>query len=131
MKGSRLTAGDPEHNSREVKAVRLIALMPNEDQVGFLVDSLRNAGFDRKDMIISDLATAGDERRREPEEVADEVAFIKTERDQLWETSPFADGVEGLNATRGLLVAVECPKKSAPRVRQIMEQYGAAEIIQD
>ncbi|MCL6478400.1 MAG: hypothetical protein K6T65_08280 [Peptococcaceae bacterium] len=111
--------------------MRIIALMPDEDQVGFLVDSLRNAGFDRKDIIISDLAKAAEERLRNPEEAADEIAFIKTERDELWETAPFADGIEGLNAARGILVAVECPKKSASRVREIMEQSGAAKIMQD
>ena len=36
--------------------MRLIAVLPDVRQVGFLVDSLRNAGFDRKDLIISDLA---------------------------------------------------------------------------
>lgn len=111
--------------------MRLIALMPNQGQVGFLVDSLRNAGFDRKDMIVSDLAKAREERLRDPEEFASELAFIKTERDELWETAPFADGIEGLNASRGILVAVECPKHSASRVREIMEQNGAAKIIQD
>lgn len=111
--------------------MRLIALMPDEGQVGFLVDSLRNEGFDRKDMIISDLAEARDQRIRDPEEVADELAFIKTERDELWETAPFAGGVEGLGARRGILVAVECPKHAASRVRNIMEQNGASKIIQD
>ena len=111
--------------------MRMIALMPNQDQVGFLVDSLRNAGFDRKDLIVSDLAKAREERLRNPEEVADELAFIKTERDELWETAPFSDGIEGLNATRGILVAVECPKNSSARVREIMEQNGAAKIYQD
>ncbi|MFZ5642646.1 MAG: hypothetical protein ACOY46_03515 [Bacillota bacterium] len=111
--------------------MRLVALMPNEGQVGFLVDSLRNAGFNRKDLIISDLAKARDERIRDPEEYADEIAYIKTERDELWETAPFADGVKGLNATRGILVAVECPKHSASRVRDIMEQNGASKIYQD
>ncbi|MCL6611088.1 MAG: hypothetical protein K6T66_06065 [Peptococcaceae bacterium] len=111
--------------------MRLIALMTDEDRVGFLVDSLRNAGFDRKDMIISDLAEAGEEKNRDPGEAAGEMAFTKTERDGLWEASPFAGGIEGLNATRGILVALECPKHSASRVREIMEQNGAAKIIQD
>lgn len=111
--------------------MRLVALMPDTGQVGFLVDSLRNAGFDRKDLIISDLAKAGEERGRDPGEYADEIAYVKTERDELWETAPFADGIEGMNATRGVLVAVECPKHSTSRVRQIMEQSGAAKIYQD
>jgi len=41
-----------------------------------LVDALRSAGFDRKDMIISGLAGA-EKQNRDPEEVADELASIK------------------------------------------------------
>jgi len=55
--------------------MRIVALMPDEGQVGFLVDSLRNEGFDRKDMIISDLAKTRDERNN-TEDAADEIAFI-------------------------------------------------------
>ena len=110
--------------------MRIVALMPDEGQVGFLVDSLRNEGFVRKDMIISDLAKTRDVRNN-TEDAADEIAFIKTERDQLWEAAPFSDGVEGLNAGRGILVTVECPKHSTARVRNIMEQNGASKIIQD
>jgi len=36
--------------------MRLIGRFPDERQVGSVVDSLKNAGFDRKDMIITDLA---------------------------------------------------------------------------
>jgi hypothetical protein len=112
--------------------MRLIARLPNKEQVGFLVDSLRNAGFDRKDMIISDLGDAEKQRRNDPEEVADELAFVKTEREGLWEAGAYADGVKGLEpGKRGIIVAVKTPKKEADRVRAIMEQSGAVEIIQD
>jgi len=50
--------------------MRLIAGMPDTRQVGFLVDTLRNGGFDRKDMIISDLADAAEQRRDDPGEIA-------------------------------------------------------------
>ena len=36
--------------------MRLVARIPDERQVSALVDSLRNIGFDRGDMIISSLA---------------------------------------------------------------------------
>ena len=112
--------------------MRLIARMPDTRQVGFLVDTLRNGGFDRKDMIISDLADAEDQRRDDPEEIADELAFIKTERDGLWEAGAFVDGIKGLEpGKRGIIVAVEIPKHEADRVRAMMEQSGAVEIIQD
>lgn len=112
--------------------MRIIARLPDTRQVGFLVDTLRNGGFDRKDMIISDLADVKGQRLDDPEEVADEIAFIKTEREGLWETGAFADGIKGLNpGKRGIIVAVETPKHEADRVRAMMEQSGAIEIIQD
>ncbi len=111
--------------------MRLIARLPDKRQVGFLVDALRNNGFDRKDMIIADLADAEEQRRDDPEEIADEIAFVKTERDGLWEAGAFADGIKGLNpGEQGIIVAVETTKKEAERVRTIMEQAGAVEIIQ-
>lgn len=112
--------------------MRIVARMKDSLQVSFLVDSLRNAGFDRKDMIISDLADAAEQRLNSAEEIADEVAFIKTERDGLWEAGSFADGIKGLKAGKqGIIVAVETPKHEADRVRTIMDQSGAEEIIQD
>lgn len=113
--------------------MRLVAWMPNQEQVGSLVDSLRKAGFDRRDMIISDLADAEKQRRLDPEEMTDEVAFIKTERDGLWEAGAFVDGIKGFNpeGKSGVVVAVKTPKHEADRVRAIMEQSGAAEVIQD
>jgi hypothetical protein len=35
--------------------LRIVGRFIDKDQVGFCVDSLRNIGFDRKDMIISNL----------------------------------------------------------------------------
>jgi hypothetical protein len=110
--------------------MRIIGRLPDKRQVGFLVDSLKKSGFDRKDMIVSDLMdTAG--QRAVPEEIADEIAFIKTERDGLWETGAFADGIKGLDGNTGIIVAVKTPKHDADLVRAMMEQSGAIQIIQD
>lgn len=112
--------------------MRIVARMEDTKQVSFLVDSLRNAGFDRQDMIISDLAEAPEQRKANPLDVYDEVAFLKTEREGLWETGAYADGIKGLDPNkRGVIVAVETPKHEASRVRTIMEESGAAEVIQD
>jgi hypothetical protein len=110
--------------------MRLIARLPNEIQVSALVDSLRNIGFDRGDMIISNLA---DERRfNSVEEATDAgVSMIKTERDGLNDFGTFADGVKGLKGNEGILVAVKTPKHDTSKVREIMEQSGAVEIVQD
>lgn len=109
--------------------MRLIARLPDTKQASFLVDSLRNGGFDRKDLIVSDLAK--DQNWNSPEQAADEVSFIKTERDGLWEIASYASGIKDLRGNEGILVAVEAPKRDATRIRSMMEQSGAVEIIQD
>ena len=109
--------------------MRLVAVLPDQRQAGFLVDSLRNGGFDRKDMIISNI---GEEQTwRSPEQAADEVSFTQTEREGLWEIGTFAEGVVGLKSKQGIIVAVEAPKHDFDRIRAMMEQSGAVEIIQD
>lgn len=109
--------------------MRIIARMPNQQQVGFLVDSLRNIGFDRGDMIISNMAKG--QKWNNPEAAAEEISFIKTERDGLWEVGTFAEGIEDLEGNEGILVAVKTPKHEADKVRSVMEQSGAVEIVQD
>lgn len=109
--------------------MRLIARFPNEKQVSSLVDSLRNAGFDRKDMIISNLAE--EQKYTTAEDAAHEMIFIKSERDGLGEFKTFASGVKGLKGTEGIIAAVEISKHDSTIVRSLMEQSGAVEIIQD
>lgn len=109
--------------------MRIIARFPDERQVGALVDSLKNAGFDRKDMIISDLADT--QVFNTVEEASQEISFIKTERNGLDELESFASGIKGLEGREGIIVAVKTPKHESTIVRSIMEQSGAAEIVQD
>lgn len=109
--------------------MRLIARFPDQRQVGALVDSLKNAGFDRKDMIISDLADT--QVFRTTEEAAEEISFIKTERNGLGEIETFVSGIKGLEDKSGIVVAVKTPKHESTIVRSIMEQSGAVEIIVD
>lgn len=110
--------------------MRLIARFPDQRQVSALVDSLRNIGFDRGDMIIGDLA---DEPRYDSVEEATEegISMVKTERDGLNDTGTFAEGVKGLKGVEGIIVSVKTPKHEASKVREIMEQSGAVEIVQD
>lgn len=109
--------------------MRLIARIPDQRQVGALVDSLENIGFDRGDMIISNLA---DEQKFENmEEALEDLTFVKSERDGLNELGTFAEGIKGLKGDTGIIVAVKIPKHSAGKVREVMEQSGAVEIVQD
>lgn len=110
--------------------MRLVARMPDERQVSALVDSLRNIGLDRKDMIISNMAK--EQKAENIKQATDmEIAMVQTEREGLNDFGTFADGVKGLKGDEGILVAVEAPKHEGSKIREIMEQSGAIEIIQD
>jgi len=106
--------------------MRLIAIMPGPQQVGFLVDSLRNAGFDRKDMVIADMAAATGADPR----AGEELAYIQTERDELWEKEPWARQFLDAYRGTGIAVAVEMSRHNAPEVREIMEKSGALKILE-
>lgn len=110
--------------------MRLIARIPDQRQVGALVDSLRNIGLDRRDMVIS---TMGEEQKYSNIEEATDAGmiFVKSERNGLGELEPFWTGVEGLKGDEGILVAVKIPKHDSDRVMTIMEQSGAVEVVQD
>jgi hypothetical protein len=109
--------------------LRVVAVFPLEGQVGGFVDSLRNIGFDRKDMIISDFTK--EQRFATLEDAIKEVNFAATERMGLNDLGTFADGITGLKSEEGIIVAVELPKHEANKVREIAEQNGAVEILQD
>ncbi|MCX7747917.1 MAG: hypothetical protein N2645_13670 [Clostridia bacterium] len=110
--------------------MRLVARIPDQRQVGALVDSLKNIGLQRSDMVISDLAEV--QEYGSVEEAIDAgISMTKTERDGLGELKPFAAGVKGLEGDEGIIVAVKVPKHKLDRIRSIMEQSGAVEIIQD
>lgn len=104
--------------------MRLIGVFKRENQIGGLVDSLRNAGIDRNDMIISDKTKTNNRHS-----ALDEV-YIKSETDSLASLSTLSDTFPE-EADEGILVAVEVPKNNASMIREIMEQNGASKIILD
>ena len=110
--------------------MRLTAVLPYESQVSALTDSLRNAGYDRNDMVISNIAD--EERYRNVEEATEAgVSMIKTELNSLNDAGAFADSIKDLKRDRGILVSVETTKHDMTRVKEIMTQSGAVEIIKD
>lgn len=109
--------------------MRLIARFPDQKQAAALVDSLRSSGFDRKDMIISDLADEG--KYKSVENAAEELVFVKSESDGVGEYRTFKEEIKGLRGKEGIVVAVQTPKHESDRVRAMMEQSGAVEIIED
>lgn len=91
--------------------MHLIARFRDRQQVSSFADTLRNEGFDRKEMIISDPA----ERRqyRTAEEAAAEIAFVRTEREGLGGIGTFADGVKGCGAAGALSLPSRRPSRKA------------------
>ena len=108
----------------------LAALMPDSQQVSFLVDTLKNMGFSRKDMIICDLE---DEQRDSKKEVLKEELLIQTKTESISIDAPetYAAGIEGLKTREGIIVVVEIPKHSIQKVKDVMEKSGALDIIED
>lgn len=109
--------------------MRLIARFIDQREASTLIDSLRIAGLDRRDMIVSSFNK--EEKFHDFKAAADEVAFIKTEREGLGELGTFAEGISGFEKKEGILVAVETSKHDSNRIREIMEQSGAEEVVQD
>lgn len=109
--------------------MRIIGRFPNGNQVSFCVDSLKNIGFDRKDMIISTMEE--EQQFNSIEDASREISLIKTERESLNDIGTFINEIKGLQGKSGIVVAVETPKNEAVKVRTIMEQSGAIEIVQD
>lgn len=104
--------------------MRIIGVFERENQIGGLVDSLKNAGIDRDDMIISDKPKTNNRNS------ALDKVYIKSETDSLASLSTLSDSLPEL-ADEGILVAVEIPRSNATRIREIMEQNGASKIIID
>lgn len=105
--------------------MRVIGILPNKEQVGALVDSLKVSGFERQDMIISDMEKSFTRRGED-----DDISNIKTESDSLTSRDPFTDILKD-KAHMGIVVAVETSKHQMDRVRTLMKENGAMHIIED
>ncbi len=103
---------------------RVIGMFPRGDQIGGLVAALRDAGFRRQDMIISN-ARPGD---------ADlsETNFIKSETEELGEVSSYGESV-GMPITNeaAVIVAVELQKRQKDEVVDTMWRMGATKVKVD
>lgn len=112
--------------------MHIIGFFSDPGDVGGLIDTLKNSGIERRDMIVS----AYDIDKIENMEAAAEapVSNIMADRESLGELGTFAegakdfDGMNGFEAASGIIVSVKCPKHKAQEVRSVMEQSGALEI---
>ncbi len=111
--------------------MRLAARMPDSQQVSFLIDTLKNMGLSRKDMIICNL---DDQQQRDnKKEVLKEEILIQTKTESISIDSPetYTEGINDLQNMEGILVVVEIPRHSIQKVKAVMEKSGALEIIRD
>lgn len=109
--------------------MRVVGRFENIKQVNSAVDSLRNIGLDRGDMIITDLAR--EEEFKSMEDASKEIILTKTERDSLGNYGNYPNTVAGLKGDMGIVVAVEVSKHMGTRVKDILDEQGAVEIIED
>jgi hypothetical protein len=110
--------------------MRLTARITDRQQVGSLVDSLKNMGIDRSDMIIFDL---DEPERTKQDEILKEETLVqsKTESISADPAEAFIAGYQDKGHKEGIIVAVEVPKHSAEKVKDAMVQSGAVEITRD
>lgn len=104
-----------------VCVARIIAVFASGQRVGEVIDELRRAGFDRKDMIVSDEPRAGGH---------DDLIAGKSEAEELGRSRTFAAANDIALDTpeRGLILALELPKHRLGEVAELIRQYGPAEV---
>jgi hypothetical protein len=109
--------------------MHLIGKFIEPGQVGGLVDTLKNSGIQRRDMIIS----AYDEEKFEKMKSAIDtrVTNIMSDKDALGELQAFVNGIDELDESNGIVVSVKAPRHKAQEVKSVMEQAGAVEIFVD
>lgn len=106
--------------------MHLIGIFSESSDVGGLVDSLKNSGVERRDMIISNY----DEKKLSKIEnvTHSPITNIMSDQEDLGELRVFIDGVKDLEETTGIIVCIRCSKHKAQEVKSVMEQSGALDI---
>lgn len=107
---------------------RVIGLFPSKHEVGRVVSALREAGYHREQMIISNSTGVEEERP----EVAIPSINLKTETDELGRETRFNSYLpEGFPVDRGIVVAVESSDEDRSKIGDIMKRQGAEKITFD
>lgn len=103
--------------------MRVTGIMPDKERVGELIDSLKISGFERQDMIITDMEKSFTQRGEN-----DDTSYLKTESESLVSRDPYTDFLTD-EVSQGIVIAVEASKHQSDRVRTIMKENGAIKII--
>ena len=107
--------------------MHVIGKFGDPEQVGALVDTLKNSGILRKDIIIS----AYDEEKFEKieEDLNSPIPTLLTVQFDENQFKAFIQNVKQLDDENGIVVSVRCAKHKATEVKSVMEQSGVMEII--
>ncbi len=96
-------------------------------QVGGLLDTLKNSGILRKDIIIS---TYDEEKFVEMEtDMHSPLPTLKSVQYNKSQLEAFIQNVKQLSEENGIVVSVKCAKHKAQEVKNVMEQSGVMEIV--
>ena len=97
-------------------------------QVGGVIDTLKNSGIQRRDMIVSSY----DEEKFQSmmDDVKDNHinATFKSDQDDPGQLESFVNGITALTEDSGIVVFVKCARHKAQEVKSVMEQSGAIEV---
>lgn len=93
---------------------RVIGVFPRQEQASAVIDDLKNKGFDRRDMIVSDfLGDVGS-------------ISIKNETDSLTDNEGFAQ-MNDIHES-GVIVSVDVPTYKRGTIAEVMRQRGAVDL---
>jgi hypothetical protein len=109
--------------------IHILGRFNDQSQIGGLVDTLKNSGIQRRDIIISDFDNVKFDSMTTDTDPARPV--IMSDQDDPGELKAFVQGVKELEEDNGIVVFVKAARKKAQEVKSVMEQSGAIEIIED
>ncbi|MDP3487781.1 MAG: hypothetical protein Q8S19_07605 [Bacillota bacterium] len=96
---------------------RVIGIFHSQEQASAVIDDLKGKGFDRRDMIVSDLS--GDAGTMN--------ISIKNETDSLTDNEDFAQ-MNDIHDESGIIVSVHVPTYKRGTVAEVMRQRGAVSL---
>ncbi|OPX44932.1 hypothetical protein CLHUN_11640 [Ruminiclostridium hungatei] len=111
--------------------IHIIGRFLDPGQVGGLVDSLKNSGIQRRDMIISAMDEEKFQSMRNDVKDNQTSAVIKSDQDDPGQLEAFVESVNelsDLHEDAGIVVYVNAARHKAQEVKSVMEQSGAVEI---
>lgn len=99
---------------------RVIGIFLTQEQASAVIDDLKGKGFDRRDMIVSELS----------DDAGTMSISIKNETDSLTDNEGFAQ-MNDIEGGSGIIVSVEVPTYKRGSIAEVMRQRGAVDLRLD